>query len=103
MNIRPLHPSELRALLALIQAEAEFDGCHYSLKAFVESLLKALFATQPVAHALVAEVERKIIGMATYYAIFSSFIANPRLWLDDLFVYQEARNLGVGEARVKRL
>ena len=103
MNIRQVHQSELPALLDLIKAKAEFDGCPESLKASVESLHESLFAQQPLAHALVAEVDGKIIGMATYYSIFSSFISKPGLWLDDLFVYEEARNLGVGEALMKRL
>ena len=103
MNIRPLHQSEVPALLHLIKAKAEFDGCPESLKASIESLREALFGSKPLAHALVAEVDGKIVGMATYYAMFSSFIAKPGLWLDDLFVYEEARNLGVGEALVKRL
>lgn len=41
--------------------------------------------------------------MATYYAIFSSFIAKPDLWLDDLFVYDSFRGRGIGEALVKEL
>ena len=103
MNIRQLSESELPALLGLIKAKAKFDGCPESLKASVESLHEALFAPQPLAYALVAEVDGKIVGMATYYSIFSSFISKPGLWLDDLFVYEEARNLGVGEALMKRL
>ena len=44
-----------------------------------------------------------LVGMATYYAIFSSFIAKPGLWLDDLFVYDSFRGCGIGLALVKDL
>jgi GNAT superfamily N-acetyltransferase len=103
MHIRPVREEELPNLLALIRAKAEFDGCPESLQATVESLREALFSPKPLAHALVAEVDGKLVGMATYYAIFSSFIAKPGLWLDDLFIYPEARNRGIGEALVRRL
>lgn len=103
MQIRPVRKDELPTLLALIRAKAEFDGCPESLRATVESLREALFCPKPLAHALVAEVDGKLVGMATYYAIFSSFIAKPGLWLDDLFIYPESRNRGIGEAFLRRL
>ena len=103
MIIRNIQESELAELLALIRAKAEFDGCPESLLATVESLKKALFEQPPLAFALVAEVEGRLVGMATYYATFSSFIAKPGLWLDDLFVYESSRGLGIGDALMKRL
>lgn len=103
MNIRHVYESELPALLDLIRAKAEFDGCPESLKASVESLREAIFSSKPLAYALVADVDGKIVGMATYYSIFSSFISKPGLWLDDLFVHEQFRNVGIGEALVQRL
>ena len=87
MIIRPVWKSEIPDLFALICAKAEFDGNAASLLVTVDSLHEALFAERPLANALVAEVGGKLIGMVTYYAIFSSFIARPGLWMDDLFVY----------------
>ncbi len=89
--------------MELIRAKAEFDGCLGSLKVTAESLHDALFQSQPLAYALVAEVDGHLVGMATYYAIFSCFIARPGLWLDDLFVYEHARGLGLGEALMRQL
>ena len=103
MIIRDVKESELQALLDLIKAKAAFDGCPDSLRATVDSLREALFSANRLAHALVAEVAGEIVGMATYYATFSSFIAKPGLWLDDLFVQDTSRNLGIGEALMKRL
>ena len=103
MIIRSVVQSELEQLLALIRAKAEFDGCPETLRASKESLREAIFAPHPRAYALVAEVDGQIVGMATYFSTFSSFIAKPGLWLDDLFVYNEFRGFGVGEALVKRL
>lgn len=103
MKIRHLREPELPELFKLIRAKSEFDGCPESLVATVESLRSALFSDKPLAHALVAEMDGRLAGMATYYAIFSSFIARPGLWLDDLFIYPEFRNSGIGEALMKEL
>ena len=103
MNIRPVKPSDLPGLLALLRAKADFDGCPDTLLATVESLRDALFRSTPLAHALVAEVDGRLVGMATYYAIFSSFIAKPGLWLDDLYVEEAARGQGIGQALMEQL
>jgi GNAT superfamily N-acetyltransferase len=103
MNIRPVNQSELPQLFALLKAKAEFDGYPESLRAIVATLNEALFAPAPLAHALVAEMNGKLVGMATYYSIFSSFIAKPGLWLDDLYVYEEYRSKNIGRALMQRL
>ncbi len=101
--IRPVLKTEVPELFALVRAKAEFDGSLASLVANAESLRDALFAERPSAYALVAEVDGKLVGMVTYYAIFSSFIARPGLWMDDLFVYENYRGHGIGEALVREL
>lgn len=43
------------------------------------------------------------VGIATYYSIYSTFIAKPGIWLDDLFVYPQFRGNGVGKALLSEL
>jgi GNAT superfamily N-acetyltransferase len=103
MKVRHIDQSELPQLLSLLQAKAEFDGCPESLLATTESLRDALFSANPQAHALVVEINGQLVGMATYYTIFSSFIAKPGLWLDDLYVYEEYRGQRIGLALMQQL
>jgi GNAT superfamily N-acetyltransferase len=103
VHVRAVREQELPDLLALLKAKAAFDGAASSLVADVETLRKALFSRKPVAKALVAVSEDAIVGMATYYGIFSSFIAKPCLWLDDLFVYEPHRSKGAGRALMEHL
>jgi GNAT superfamily N-acetyltransferase len=103
MEIRSVKEQELAELLDLLREKAEFDGCPESLKANVDSLHDALFSAQPMARALIAADGGKIMGMATYYAIFSSFIVKPGLWLDDLYVYEPYRGRGIGRALMTHL
>jgi GNAT superfamily N-acetyltransferase len=101
--VRAIEEHELPELLALLRAKAEFDGAATSLVADVCSLHEALFSPNPMAKALVAISESAIVGMATYYGTFSSFIAKPCLWLDDLFVYESHRSEGAGFALIQHL
>lgn len=103
LKIRHVKETELAELLSLLKAKAEFDGCPESLLATEETLKDALFSENPVSNALVAEVDGKLVGIATYYNIYSSFIAKPGLWLDDLYIYEEYRNQNIGFELMKNL
>ncbi len=103
LKVRPARESGAREVLALIRAKADFDGCLASLRADESSVAEALFSTPPKAKALVAVVESAIVGLVTYYDIYSSFIAKPGIWLDDLYVYEAHRSRGVGKALVAKL
>jgi len=103
MAVRTAVESETPELLKLIRAKAEFDGCLDSLKADEPSLREALFSNRPKAKALVALFEGEIVGVATYYDIYSSFISKPGIWLDDLYVYESHRRYGIGKALLVKL
>lgn len=103
MNIRPARKSDVDDIFSLIKAKAEFDGCLHLLKAQDKEIEEAFFSSSPKAEAIVAEIDGKIIGIATFYAIYSTFIAKPGIWLDDLFVYVEYRKSGVGAKLITKL
>jgi GNAT superfamily N-acetyltransferase len=103
LEIRAARESDAPALSALIRAKAEFDGCLQSLRAGESSLREALFSTRPKAKALVAVADSAVVGVVTYYDIYSTFIAKPGIWLDDLYVYETHRGRGIGKALIVRL
>ena len=50
-----------------------------------------------------AEIDGKPVGFAIYFLTFSSFLARPGIWLDDLYVDENARGLGAGKALLAHL
>jgi ribosomal protein S18 acetylase RimI-like enzyme len=103
MNIRDIERSDVAEIMALIQAKAQFDGCPESLKLDENGIVDVFFSDIPKAKAVVAIIDKKVVGIATYYDIFSTFIAKPGLWLDDLYVYEEFRKYGVGKSLLTKL
>lgn len=103
MKIRQVGESDIKDLLSLIRAKADFDGCLEYFKADETDIREAFFSGSPKAKAIIADLDGKVIGVATYYYIYSTFIAKPGIWLDDLFVYEEYRKAGVGKALIKSL
>ena len=101
--IRHAVEADLSAVIALLRRKAEFDGCPDALEATPDALAEAWFANPPRAFALVADLDGQLVGLATYYPTFSTFLARPGLWLDDLFVHAEHRSCGVGLALMSRL
>jgi GNAT superfamily N-acetyltransferase len=51
---------------------------------------------------IVAASNKKLLGYALYFYTYSSFAALPTLYLEDIFVLEEARQKGVGKALFKK-
>lgn len=98
INIRPIEPNDLDDFLALLQAKADFDGAGTTLLVTTDNLREEFFSANPRCCAVVALDGDSIIGMATYFTTYSSFIMKPGIWLDDLYVKQSHRKNGAGVA-----
>lgn len=102
-SIRDATQTDIPTIMELIHLKAEFDGCPESVKATRNKLEDTLFGENPLAFVLLAEIEENPIGFATYHRIYSTFLAQPGIWLDDLYVKAEHRSNGSGEALIRRL
>jgi GNAT superfamily N-acetyltransferase len=94
---------DISTILELIHLKAAFDGFPGSVTATTEALEKGLFSKVPEAKVLFAEADCKVIGMASFHSHYSTFIAKPGIWLDDLFIREGYRSQGAGEALMIRL
>ena len=104
-RIRSATSADLPTLIQLIHLKADFDGCPSAVTATAAKLDKTLFGSQPMAHILLAEGDPNAlpVGFASYHFTYSTFRAQPSLWLDDLFLKTEHRNQGIGACLVQQL
>jgi GNAT superfamily N-acetyltransferase len=63
-----------------------------------DELQRNLFGERPAAEVVLAELDGKPVGFALFFTTFSTFLARPGIWLEDLFVRPEHRRAGVGRA-----
>ena len=106
-----LRPAELRdvgAIVQLIRDLAEFDQLTHLLQVTPEKLRPQLFGERPAAEALVAETGDgkgggEVVAFALFFTNFSTFLAQPGLYLEDLYVKPEQRGAGIGRALLTRL
>ncbi|MEG3839644.1 GNAT family N-acetyltransferase [Microcoleus sp. herbarium14] len=103
IKIREAELADLELILAFIAQKSEFDGSISGFVATADKLQQTLFVESPLVRVLLAEVAGTAVGFAMFFASYSSLLAQPCLWLDDLFVQSHFRGLGVGTALLKSL
>ena len=101
--LRPAETRDLDAIVGLIRDLAEFENLTHLLQVTPERLGPQLFGSQPVVQAWVAERAGEVVAFALFYTNFSTFLAQPGLYLEDLYVKPEYRGSGIGKALLRRL
>jgi GNAT superfamily N-acetyltransferase len=98
-TIAPATPADVPDLLAMIRALADYEKLSHLVVATEDAVGEALFAARPAAEALIARQLGKngaAAGFALFFHTFSTFMGRRGLWLEDLYVYPEARGKGLG-------
>lgn len=102
-EIRPATAGDGAAFLALVDALADYEQLPRPDAAARARLLRDGFGPAPRFETFLARLDGRPVGYAFYYYTYSSFLARPTLWLEDLFVVPEARGRGIGLALLRRL
>lgn len=83
-------------ILSFIRELAEYEKLLDRVSATEEKLCQTLFGSAPCAEVLIAEVDGTAQGFALYFQNYSTFLATPGIYLEDLYVRDSARGFGVG-------
>ena len=102
-SIRAAELRDVTAIVQLIRELAEFEHLTHLLQVTPEKLRPHLFGERAVVEALVAESAGDVVGFALFFTNFSTFLAQPGLYLEDLYVQPIQRGRGVGEALLSRV
>jgi GNAT superfamily N-acetyltransferase len=107
VEITAATPADVPILFELVQALAAYEKLTHEVTGTPEALAKSLFGPRPYAEALVARVEAESetrgVGFALFFHNFSTFLMQPGIYLEDLFVLPDYRGLGIGKALLQRL
>jgi GNAT superfamily N-acetyltransferase len=104
-NLRIVSATEadLSLILDLIYALAEYEKLSDTVTANQERLRGTLFGMNPAAEVLLAYWDRECAAFAVFFTTYSTFLAQPGLYLEDLYVKPHLRGKGVGLALLKHL
>ena len=98
LTIKPAVANDVPVLLSLIQELALFEHLAHEVTATEQQLREHLFGARPFAEVLLARVADQPVGFALYFHNYSTFLAKPGLYLEDLYVRSDWRGQGVGTA-----
>lgn len=103
LHLRPAARPDTPKIVALIEALAEYEKLRDQCHATVQALEEQLFGEHPRAEVVLAEWEGQVVGFALFFHNFSTFLAKPGIYLEDLFVFPEYRGKGIGKALLTHL
>jgi hypothetical protein len=103
--IRSAGRDDAALILEFIRGLAEYEKLLGECEATVPQLERTLFPAEraPAAHCVLAFEGDRAAGFAIYFFNYSTFLARPGLYLEDLFVRPECRGHGVGKALLLHL
>ena len=102
-TLRSAEPRDVDAIVGLIRGLAEFEKLLHLCHATPETLAPHLFGPRPVVESVVAQSDGRVVAFALFFTNFSTFLALPGLYLEDLYVEPEQRKRGIGKALLEHL
>ncbi|MCU0625816.1 MAG: GNAT family N-acetyltransferase [Gemmatimonadaceae bacterium] len=98
LQIVPATPADTPEITALIHALADYERLAHECFATEAQVHATLFGARPAAEVVLARRDGTTAGFALFFPNYSTFLARPGLWLEDLFVRPEHRGHGIGRA-----
>jgi GNAT superfamily N-acetyltransferase len=103
MNIVKATAADSPIILEMIRGLAEYEKLSHAVVATEDQLRKTLFGDRPAAEVLLANEGGECVGFALFFTSYSTFLAKPGIYLEDLFVKPHARGKGIGLALLKKI
>jgi GNAT superfamily N-acetyltransferase len=90
--------ADVPVILEMIRGLADYEKLSHVVTATEEQLRATLFGERPGAEVLLASWSGEWIGFALFFPNYSTFLAQPGIYLEDLYVKPHARGRGAGLA-----
>jgi GNAT superfamily N-acetyltransferase len=104
IRVRPGQLEDVPVIAELIRGLARFEKLEDEVVMTEQKLTDSLFGERRYAETLIAEDgDGKPVGFALFFHNYSTFLAQPGIYLEDLFVLPEHRGGGTGRALLERL
>jgi GNAT superfamily N-acetyltransferase len=95
-RVRPATPADADLLLGLIDALADYEKLARPDAAARGRLIRDAFGDPPRIETFLVQLDGDVVGYALVFETYSSFLAHPTLYLEDVFVLPQHRRGGIG-------
>jgi GNAT superfamily N-acetyltransferase len=94
---------DIPLILALIKGLADYERLSRDCVATEELLRETLFGEKKFAEVVIAYYDNQPAGFALFFHNYSTFLARPGIYLEDLYVFPALRGKGIGKALLVHL
>ena len=101
VKVRRAEPEDGEVFISLVVGLADYENLPAPDEAAQQRLLQDAFGENKRFDLLLAEVDGQPAGYAVLFETYSTFLARPKLYLEDLFVAPDARGKGIGRALIE--
>ncbi len=98
LHIRSATEADVPLILQFIRDLAIYEKLEHKVIATEEAIRRTLFGNPRFAEVVFAEVDGEEAGFALFFHNYSTFLGQPGIYLEDLFVKEEMRGRGIGKA-----
>ena len=102
-TLRAARPADVPTILRCIRGLAEYERLGHECVATEDLLRESLFGPAPAAEVVLAFDGDVPAGFALWFRSYSTFLARPGIYLEDLFVFPEFRGRGLGRQLLAHL
>ena len=103
LRIVPATEKDIPIIVWFIRQLAEYEKLSHEAVVTDDLLRENLFGERPVAEVMLGYHQDKPVAFAVFFHNFSTLLARPGLYLEDLFVIPDMRGKEFGRAMLARL
>ena len=103
LSLRLATANDVPQILSFIRQLADYEKLLDMVVADEAKLTATLFGDKAFAEVVIADYQGKPAGFALFFHNYSTFLAKPGIYLEDLFVDPSLRGLGIGKALITYL
>jgi GNAT superfamily N-acetyltransferase len=97
-EIRPATETDAPVILSFVKQLAKYEKLSHEVVASEASIRETLFGTRRVAEVAIGYFNEKPVGFVLFFHNYSTFLGQPGLYIEDLFVDENYRRRGFGRA-----
>ncbi|MBM3753137.1 MAG: GNAT family N-acetyltransferase [Acidobacteria bacterium] len=98
VTLRIAAESDLPVILSFIEGLADYEKLRHACVATEDALRRTLYGERRYAEIIIADHHGVSAGFALFFHNYSTFLAKPGIYLEDLFVLPAHRGAGIGKA-----
>jgi GNAT superfamily N-acetyltransferase len=103
ITIRKAVIEDANLILGFVHKLAKVEKAEHEVETSQKQLIKTLFGKKSTSHAVICEAGGIPIGHAIYFFNYSTWQGKNGLYIEDLYILEEYRNLGAGKQIIKYL